>query len=238
MQLSNLASSDRDAKIRRYCAAGLAAGFVGAVTTADASVVFVNFNQTFVDSNTTDTSFTLFNFDLNNDGTVDFQLGQRIGAGTGGVIIVRPTTTPSLQVIGISSSGYNYGSRLAAGANIGGTTNNFISLNGTGFGQRASLVSGNGFPNSEWVSASGPSTGFLGIKFTVGGVLVNGYLQLSISDGTGATPRALTVIRAAYETSGGAITTVAVPEPSTTLGLLALGATGLVAYRRRAAKAA
>jgi hypothetical protein len=236
-------SAELDAKIGRYCAAGVAAGFVGVVTTADAAPVYINYNNQIIrDTNLGDTSFTLFNFDLNNDGQVDFALGQRISGGTGGVIIVRPTTTPALQVIGISSSSYNYAARLAAGANIGGTTNNFINLSGTGFGARASLVSGNGFPNSQWVAAPGSSSmGFLGIKFQIGGQLVNGFVQLSISDGTGATPRTITLMGAGYETTpGAAITAVAVPEPTTTsLGLLALGALGLVAHRRRtAAKAA
>ena len=243
---SSLATSDRDAKIRRYCAASAAAGLVGVVTTADASVVFVNYSQTLADTNTADTSFTLFNFDLNNDGVVDFQLGQRIGptatnpAVTGGAAFFNPNSpTHFLAVVGLTSGGYNYAARLAAGANIGGTTNNFIALTGTGFGQRARLVSQNGFSNSQWAAANGQTaSGFLGIKFTIGGTQVNGYVQLSISDGQGATPRAITVIRAAYETSGDAITAGAVPEPSTTLGLLALGATGLMAHRRRAAKAA
>ncbi len=229
----------RDQLITRYCAAGATvAAMVGAATSADASVVFINFNsQVIVDTNLSDTSFTFFSFDLDNDGRVDFSLGQRLSGGTGGAILTRPTAAPTLGVIAQTFNAYNYASVLAAGANVGGTITNFAPLIGTGFANRASLWSAVGYPNSKW----GPNqtTGFLGIQFTLGtGQVANGFIQLTIADGTGGTPRAITLIGAGYETSGGAIVAQnqpAIPEPSTTLGLVALGAAGLMAHRSRVA---
>ncbi len=239
---SSALTPSRETRLSRYCAAGAgAAVLAGTVTTADASIVFVNFNnQVIIDTNTGDASFSTFNFDLNGDGTTDFRLGQRISGGTGGALILSPTGG-TLGVVGITSSGFNYGGRLAAGFQIGPSAG-FVTLSGTGFPSRASLVSGNGFPGSQWVADPGTSaTGYLGIQFTIGGQLVYGWLHLSISDGTGATPRAITLIDAAYETAAGTVILAgAVPEPSTitSLGLVALGSVGLIAHRRRKASAA
>ena len=235
---SSLSTSSRDRRLSRYCAAGAGvAAMVGAATSADASIVFINFNnQVVVDTNLADTSFALFPFDLDGDGRADFNLGQRVSGGTGGAIITRPSAAPNLGVIAQTANGYNYASLLAAGANIGGTVTNFIALTGTLFANRASLWSV-GSPGEQW--GPGQTTGFLGIRFTLGtGQVVNGFIQLTISDGTGATPHSITLIGAGYETSGGPIVAQnqpAVPEPSTTLGLVALGAAGLMAHRRRTA---
>lgn len=222
-----------------YCVAGAgAAAVMGAVTTADAAVVFTNYNnQTFTDTNPADTSFTLFNFDIDGNGTTDIRIGQRNGlaAGTGGGAIVLSPTGGTLGVVGNSFSGYNYAARLGAGANIGPTVA-FLTLSGSGFAARASLASNNGFTNSQWAAPS-PSTGYLGIRFTG----VNGtefaYLHLSIAGNTATVPRQITLLDGAYEsTANTAILAGAgapVPEPSS-MALVALGGVGLAAYRRRA----
>src|ERR1700761_8899924 len=85
------ASPLREHRLVRYCAAGLgAAAFTGALTTADASIVFVNYGgQVVTDQVPGDGAFFSTSFDLNNDGTSDFQLavlnGQANGGGAGAI---------------------------------------------------------------------------------------------------------------------------------------------------------
>ncbi len=237
MKSTSPASSPRDLRLLRYCATGLgAAAVTGAVTQADAAIVFVNYNnQVVLDTTPADSTFTLFSFDLDGNGTIDFRLGQRTGDTNGGGAIVLAPTGGTLGVIGISSSGYNYAGRLGGGVNVGPGAG-FLNLTGSGFGARASLASGNGFPNSQWASPS-PSTGYLGLRFTgVGGVTQYAWLQLTVDGNTNPGARKITLIGAAFENTGAAIQTGAVPEPTTTsLGLLALGAFGLMAHRKRTA---
>ena len=225
----------RDVRLGRYCAAGVGAAlFAGSVTTADAAFVYVNFNnQVLVDSNTTDSSYTDFPIDLNADGIVDFIIQQRIfSSGTSGSVrIARPATSPLLSVIATSGNGFNYASRLGIGVTVGGAATNFINL---GVGGRAFLVSQSGFSGSQWGAPGGVADhAFLGIRFSIGGVTVNGFIELSIDSNFSATPRAVTLMAAGYDTSGAPVGTFPIPEPSTSLGLLALGAAGLLAHRGR-----
>src|SRR5215212_6262595 len=84
----------RETRLIRYCAAGLgAAAVTGAVTNADAAIVFVDFhNQMVTDTTPGDSAFSTFTFDLDGNGTVDFRLGQRTGdTNGGGAIILTPT---------------------------------------------------------------------------------------------------------------------------------------------------
>lgn len=235
----NASNPARESRLLRYCAAGAGAAVaVGAVTNADAAIVYTNYNnQTFTDTNPADASFTLFNFDIDGNGTSDIGIGQRNGlsAGTGGGAIVVAPTGGTLGIVGSSSLGYNYAARLTAGANIGAGAA-FLTLTGTGFPGRASLASNTGFPLSQWATPS-PSVGYIGIRFTGVNGTEYAYLHLSIASNTAAVPRQITLLDGAYQsTPNTAIAAGAVPEPSTTcLGLVALGAAGLVAHRRRTA---
>ena len=238
-------STAYDGRLARYCVAGAAgvAAFAGTVTTADAAVTFVNFNsQVITDTTLGDSTFTLFNIDLDGNGTVDFRLGQRSGDSNGGGVVIVAPTGGTLGVVGISSAGYNYGAKLAKGATIGATAA-FLTLSGSGFSARASLASGAGFTNSKWATPS-PANGYLGIRFTGVNGTEYGYLHLSIASNTNPGARVITLIDAAYDTTANAAIlagagepAAGVPEPSTVtaLGLAALGAAGLAANRRRKA---
>lgn len=228
-------TTERDHRLARYCAAGAAgvAAFAGAVTTADASIVFVNYNnQVLLDTAPGNGTFSLFSFDLDGNGTTDFGLGQRSGDASGGGAIILSPTGGTLGVVGINSNSYNYAARLGLGANIGPSAN-FLTLTGIGFSARASLASGVGFSNSQWASPS-PSTGYLGIRFTgASGFTEYAWINLTVAGNTNPGARQITLLGAAYENTGDVIAAGAVPEPST-LALVALGSVGLAAYRRRA----
>ncbi len=233
--------ASNEGRLARYCTAGAvgAAALAGAATHADAAITYVNFNnRVVIDTTLADSSFTLFNFDLDGNGTTDFRLGQRAGDTNGGGAIILGPSGLTLGVIGATVSSYNYAGRLAAGANIGATAA-FLTLSaGTTFGARASLASGTGFPNSQWATPS-PSTGYLGIRFAGVNGTEYAWLHLTIAGNTNPGARQITLIDAAYQTTPNtAIAAGAVPEPSTkaALGLAALGAVGLAANRRRAAR--
>lgn len=245
--------SDRNSRVGKYCAAGLgAAVLAGAVTTADAAIVFINFNnQVFTDPTANDgstyfTSGNAGNFDFNKDGIIDFRLRQRFSSlsksGSTGIFGLAGFAAPigggpNIDVIGKLTANA-YPSRLAAGTIIDGT-GPFITLTGGTTGQTGYLASSAGFPASQWVSANGPASGFLGIRFTAGGQTFFGWVGLSIAGQDAAVPYAITLSGIAYDdTPNTPIAAGAVPEPAP-IALMALGGLGLIAYRRqKAAKAA
>lgn len=81
-------------------------------------------------------------------------------------------------------------------------------------------------------------TGFAGFRFTTSGSHQTdyGWVRLDYTEGTNGLANSITAVDWAYDTSGAPITAgdVGAPEPSTTaLAILAAGAAGVAALRRR-----
>ncbi|HYG25100.1 MAG TPA: PEP-CTERM sorting domain-containing protein [Verrucomicrobiae bacterium] len=96
--------------------------------------------------------------------------------------------------------------------------------------QASSILDGNkpaaGTPDQgPWTAGQ---RAYLGLRFNNGGTTNYGWADITLNS-----YQSVTLHGFAYETSGGAITAGAVPEPSQ-FALLALGAAGVAALRRRA----
>ena len=92
---------------------------------------------------------------------------------------------------------------------------------------------GGGFPLSGWGADPGP--GLLGVRFDIGGNSHMGFVEISIdgsNNGSGNPGNVPSIISYGYETQPNTALSVPIPEPSS-LGLLAMGASGLVGLRRR-----
>ena len=139
-------------------------------------------------------------------------------------------------VIGLNNPGHlggnnqNYASKLALGFNI--LSGPFDAVSGGPRRMRLATSYSHGpqSRNSPYAKWDGGGTGFLGFRFDTGAGIQYGWAELTIT----ATPKVqMTLVEYAYGTVGQAITagqTALVPEPAT-VGLLAMGALGVLALR-------
>ena len=132
-----------------------------------------------------------------------------------------------MSFAGAVSGPYAYPSNLAYGQNI--STLGFVSA-----GNRGDMAWGGGYSNSQFVDADG----YFAFQFDVGNGTQYGWGQLTLDSGSPA--NIFTLNKIAWADAGQSLfvgETGVIPEPGS-LGLLAMGAAGLVAWRRRRAQAA
>jgi hypothetical protein len=134
-------------------------------------------------------------------------------------------------VRGVGYNQYRYAQKFGSKITFGDS----ITLNASSVwaGKAVTLRDGSGFTNSRW--AGDRKSGFLGIKFDIGGFEHYGFVEVNIPNGDNKP--AIGVY--GYNDQVGDVPTDAftlppvnpIPEP-TSLSLLALGATGLTLLRR------
>lgn len=235
---------------------GATTGLAGALAIAGGSQAYGTIVNVTIPANLTTTvggTTTIANWDVNGDGTPDFQFQDRYpnadpNGGAAGVVWqlrMNPATTAlasTNNVIGYgASSAFKYANALAFGANV--TSTGAFSAGAATLILGSQYTLGYGSSKNYGGFASGPSgaTGavapgtnaYAGFRFASGGNTFYGWIQLSVNTGN------LTFVNAAYNnTPGTAITAgaTAVPEPGTmaSLSLGAVAVLGAVAKRRRA----
>jgi len=105
---------------------------------------------------------------------------------------------------------------------------------GTKWGQKTNANTGNlaMYYSSAWYGGyfRGTTNKYLGVKFNIGTDTVYGWIQVQVPDADAS--KAIITGYAYNDDDGGSITAGAIPEPGS-LALLALGAAGLAAWRKK-----
>lgn len=204
-----------------YATAGAATAIAGA-NSAEAAIHYVSVGLVIPVAEGVPHSFALDNGAL-------IKFANISTSGSGGAALFRiDGAAVSNMFAGTAAGNFRYPSNLAAGANIAARP--FAAMNGIYF---ATLAYGPGFTHSKFEAAG---TGFIGFRFNGGSGIEYGWARVTMN---GAPGNGFTVVDYAWGDVGTAIVAgqTAVPEPAS-LGLLAVGAAGLLIWRRSRSKAA
>jgi len=217
---SKTSSKLSTAKLLAYTAAASSAFVFSA--TADAAIIYSGV------SNITNGSV-----DVNNDGTTDFTFFGSISASYALGKLYASGSAQFIKASGANAGAHDVkkfssGNTISAGAgafdSVGDGSFRFVSSSGAG---------------GEWSGAKAPNTtsGFAGVTVKDNGNDIFAWLRFSVENDTQGRPINVKLIDWAYESNGTAISTPTSPVPLPgSLGLLAMGASGLAAFRRRKTK--
>jgi hypothetical protein len=207
-------SKNRNKRLVRQLAAYSAAACAGALVANEASAEVRNLRlpggSPIVITPDDEHDLERFDLDIDRDGVLDFQLTSYLGD-----VYIRSLSNP-LSLSGIVLREYFSFTALSVGA--GEWIDQYLGFNHDGFNLYATL--------DDFIG----TRGYAGVRFDIpGGSRHYGYLDIGVS----ASGSQITLYGGAYETLiEGGIQAGATPEP-TTLGLLALGAAGVAAWRTR-----
>lgn len=187
-----------------------------------------------------------FAIDLNNDAADDFIFSIFSSNTSGGYTYAAVNGGPNDNGIALNGQGL-FVDKLGFGDIVGSGGQLFIE-NGNQDIKLRSVNSGGVNALADWGATS---TGFMGAKLNVGNDSYFAWVRIALTEGNGSAPKPpddIIVLDWAYEDSGAAIiagvttgnppppsppvTTSPVPLPGS-LGLLAMGITGLAAFRKR-----
>ncbi len=208
-----------------YATAG-AASALGCAASADANIIYSGpIDHTF---NAPPGGNSVAYFQLDAPGHSFFGLHIRFADGVHGGAEFFLKVTPSLEtgaVAGFVGNGFDmfqYASKLYSGQNI--STRPFV----TRYGFLGIPIGVNG----QWQQ---PGTGFVGFRFDGGAGVQYGWARIHVDGQPGNT---FTLIDYAFADPGegitaGQTTSASVPDSGGSLGLLALGCAGLLAWRAR-----
>lgn len=229
MKLSRNKTVTSDSRWKKYAIASTASASVmlGSQNFADADVTQV-YVGTFLEDRTQGNSafdtFGPYSFGASGASFVFMQAFNETGPDVG---ILTITGYGNISFVGSGSAGYYYPSNLAYGQNVS-TAGPFEVRSG----DRGDMAWGSGYTRKQFQS---PGISYVGFRFDVGSGTQHGFIEL---DMLGIPDNRATFIGYAWADPGEAISTfsINVPEPSS-LGALAMGSVGLLAWRRRRAKA-
>lgn len=196
-----------------------------AAESADAAPVFSGTQNIMLTRTTTSGSSSVL-LDLNGDSQDDFRVRLAYGS-SGGLAEIYGFFNGDFN--GILSAGGGDAARLPSSVTVSSGAGVFDNFGRMLFSFNGSITGG------VWPGGNPTSTsGFAGVEFfDTSGDLHYGWLRLKLRNDAGGIPDKVTVVEWAYESEADTpIHIQPVPEPSS-LGLLAMGAAGVAAFRRR-----